>query len=157
MTFELLDIIYCDSNRIETYLEQIKPREISSKFPNWLFEIQIPGFLKINLKNYLKISEMSKFEKSYKLLKFLQDNDRLGINRPDRQGENTPEFYFENCTATRMYFEHPEILIMVLAIGLQIMKISDLKMQMYQFKIIICSRIIQALKKISVILADSLF
>lgn len=106
MILKLLDIIYCDSKRIENYLTQIQLRKFLNKFPNWLSEVQIPGVAKIGLKNYLRIGERSDFEKSFELIKFLTDTNTLGIGRPNKQGKYTPDFYFESCTATRMFFKH---------------------------------------------------
>lgn len=100
----LADIIYCDSERIEDYLEQIRSRKISNKILSWVSEIQL-GFAKLSPNNYLKISELSEYEKSLRLIKYLNNKENLGIDRPNKQGEGTPDFYFESCTATRMYFE----------------------------------------------------
>jgi hypothetical protein len=100
----LVEYIYVDDARINSYAQQANLSSFLRKFPNWLTEISLAG-AKININRSSTLNDQSRYEKICKIIRFMKDEDEILEGRPNWQGEDSPDYWIENCSATRAYFQ----------------------------------------------------
>jgi hypothetical protein len=100
----LIEYLYVDEHRLNSYFEQFSPPVTYDKVSVWKTILGLTG-PKVEAVQNREARPFTMHEKIVALVKYLEKEDLLDTNRPkfDKSSESVKEFRFETCQAMSMF------------------------------------------------------